>query len=64
MKDLVEVFEIFLKYDPNLPLGGAEHDIIFGPMGYDIELSPEDQVRLSELGWFISSEFECWATFV
>ena len=42
-------------------LGGADHDIIWGP---DADPSEEDQERLQEIGWFYSVEYDCWSRFV
>jgi len=42
-------------------LGGAEHDIIFGP---EADPSEEDKERLDELGWHFDDEADCWARFV
>lgn len=42
-------------------LGGAEHDIIWGP---EADPSDEDKKRLDELGWHFDSESDCWARFV
>ena len=42
-------------------LGGADHDIIWGP---DADPSEEDRARLDELGWHFDDESDCWARFV
>ena len=42
-------------------LGGASHDVIWGP---DADPSEEDKDRLEELGWFFDDESDCWARFV
>ena len=42
-------------------IGGAEHDILFGP---EADPSVEDCNRLEELGWHYDSEVDCWARFV
>jgi len=63
MKKLVEAFEIFMKYNPDQWLEGAEHDVIYGPAEDDIEVSKEDLKRLSELGWFLDED-EGWKCFV
>ena len=42
-------------------LGGADHDIIYGP---DADPSEEDKERLDELGWHFDDEADCWARFV
>ena len=42
-------------------LGGADHDIIWGP---DADPSDEDKERLDELGWHFDDELDCWARYV
>lgn len=42
-------------------IGGANHDIIWGP---NAEPSEEDQARLEELGWHFDEESNCWSRFV
>lgn len=42
-------------------IGGAEHDIIWGP---DASPSDEDSTRLQEIGWHFDKETESWAIFV
>lgn len=42
-------------------LGGANHDIIWGP---EADPSDEDKKRLDELGWHFDSESDCWSRFV
>lgn len=42
-------------------LGGADHDIIWGP---EADPSDEDKTRLEELGWHVDSESGLWSRFV
>jgi len=42
-------------------LGGAEHDILWGPQANPSE---EDKQRLEELGWHYDVESNGWARFV
>jgi hypothetical protein len=42
-------------------LGGANHDIIYGP---DADPSDEDKTRLEELGWHFDEDSDCWSRFV
>ena len=42
-------------------IGGASHDIIWGP---ESSPSEEDVKRLEELGWHFCSENEVWSRFV
>jgi hypothetical protein len=42
-------------------LGGAEHDILYGPQA---DPSLEDRQRLAELGWHYDVEVDGWARFV
>lgn len=61
LADLVEGFNILLKYDPELDLN-AEHDIIYiGPSCP--EVSEEDGKRLEELRFRVGSN-DCWEHYV
>ena len=42
-------------------LGGASHNVIWGP---GADPSEEDEARLDELGWHFDDEADCWARFV
>ena len=42
-------------------LGGADHDIIWGPK---TDPNEQDKARLNELGWHFDYEADCWARFV
>lgn len=42
-------------------LGGAEHDILWGPQANPSE---EDRTRLEQLGWHYDVESNGWARFV
>jgi hypothetical protein len=42
-------------------LGGASHDVIWGP---EADPSDEDKARLDELGWFFDDGLDCWSRFV
>ena len=42
-------------------VGGASHDILWGP---EASPSPNDIERLKELGWHFCSENEVWSIFV
>lgn len=42
-------------------LGGANHDIIWGP---DADPTDEDKARLVEIGWHFDEESDCWSRFV
>ena len=42
-------------------LGGADHDIIYGP---DANPDESDCGRLDELGWHFDDEIDCWCCFV
>ena len=42
-------------------LGGADHDVIWGP---DADPSDEDKTRLEQLGWHFDEELDCWSRFV
>ena len=44
-------------------LGGADHDIIYGPSVDPEKMNPEDLENLERSGWFLSEEFDCWCHF-
>jgi hypothetical protein len=65
LSELVEAFEIFMKYNPDQWLGGANWDEIYGPGVDDLDLlTEEDKKRLDELGWFIAEDRNIWMKFV
>lgn len=47
-------------------LGGADHDIIFGPSSDMLvcDFTDEEEEQLDMWGWFFSEEHDCWAHFV
>jgi hypothetical protein len=47
--DLLEIFKILQKYDPNAGIAGADHDIIYLD-GDPEKMTPEDNKRLEDLG--------------
>ena len=75
LKDVIEGLEILAKtatVPPGLAekgetdtrtamLGGASHDIIWGP---EADPSPADIVQLESLGWHFSEENDVWSRFV
>ena len=63
MKELIEALNIFLKYkNPHDPTH-CEHDVLCIMQVTKEEVSAEDAVRLGELGFFWSDEYDCWASF-
>jgi len=63
MEDLIKALQIFLKYgNPNNPTH-CEHDILL-ICGINVEdVSDEDKKELKELGFFVTSEFDCFGSF-
>ena len=64
--DIVEGLNILRTYiedGKHDQLGGAEHDIIYGPDVAPDLVSEEDQKRLDDLGWFVDSEVDSYAHF-
>ena len=61
LTDIRKGLEIIAAADPTYNWISAEHDVICAP---EVELSPEQEAQMEELGWFISDELECWAAFV
>jgi hypothetical protein len=61
--DIIEGLQILQKYDePTGHLGGAEHDIIWGPQTQG-DVSDEDKARLESLGWRYDESVEGWSHF-
>ncbi len=63
MSDLIKALQIFLKYKDNYDPTHCEHDILLVVGISEEEVCPDDVVRLGELGFFWSSEYDCWASF-
>lgn len=63
MKKLIEALTIFAKYvDKEYPTH-CEHDVLLVVgIGKDV-ISAEDRATLDILGFFWSSEYDCWASF-
>lgn len=61
MKDLIEALQIFLKYGNPYSPTHCEHDILMISM--HVAVDPADVARLDELGFFYSSEYDCWVSF-
>jgi hypothetical protein len=63
-KDIIIGFQIFMKHGYET-IGGAEHDIIWGPpFSINAKLSSDDRIALEDAGWHESSDGDCWAKFV
>lgn len=63
MEKLIEALQIFLKYkNANWPTH-CEHDILMIMEVSEDEVSSEDKEKLDELGFFWSSEYDCWASY-
>ena len=60
--DMKKSIEILEKYSLDEEWIEADYDVIYGP-SLDAPFSDEDKQRLEELGWFESSEFDCWSHF-
>jgi hypothetical protein len=59
--EIAEGLMILAKY-PNCDTS-AEHDVILSGPNDPETVSDEDKKRLTELTWFISGEYGCWAVF-
>ena len=58
---------ILSKYTNKRIIGGAEHDIIYGPEIEEIidaGITEEEVKKLSVYGWGVDSEFDCFYHFV
>lgn len=62
MKLLIEALNIFFKYRNEPFPTHCEHDILLIVGISEEEVSAEDVKRLTELGFFWSSEYDCWAS--
>jgi hypothetical protein len=62
MDQLIEALTIFRKYKNVARPTHCEHDVLYIMAVTEEEVSPEDQKRLEELGFFWSRE-ECWQSF-
>lgn len=60
---LIEGLTILGKYDPIGYGVASEHDIVYG-ISSEPDISLDDQRRLTELDWHISSNSNGWAFFV
>ena len=63
MEDLIKALQIFLEYgNPEWPTH-CEHDIMLIMIDPEI-VSADDQIRLDELGFFVSTEHpDCFASY-
>ncbi len=59
IEQVIAGLEILKKYGNAF---AADHDIIYGPCAPNI--SAEDAATLEELGWHVSSEFDCYVKYV
>lgn len=62
MKDLIEALQIFLKYGDEQWPTNCEHDIM-SVMIDPGEVSETDKARLSELGFHVNDENDCFDSF-
>lgn len=66
IREITEGMKILAKYLPEgeeADVGGAEHDIFYVcPVGV-VDVIPEDEAKLDELGWHKDTEAG-WAIFV
>ena len=63
MSDLIKALQIFLKYgDPKYPTA-CTHDTLIIVGIEPAQVSEEDKAELEKLGFFVSSEFEAFASF-
>ena len=60
----IEGLQLFEKYKPKFWETDivVEHDIIYLP-GFNEDMSVDEILFLSRCGFFIDSEFDCWAMF-
>ena len=58
--ELIYGLQILESYEPDSCIGGASHDIIYGPPVDPDEISEQDIESLTDLGWHLDSETGCW----
>lgn len=63
LKDLREVIDIFLKYEPYGYLGGAGHDVVYFSLVKPQSITREDRDRLAALGLHWSNETDGWVLY-
>lgn len=63
MKNLIEALQIFLKYADRQNPTHCEHDMLCVVDIPKDDVESEDVLRLGQLGFFWSEEYECWASF-
>lgn len=58
--------EIFIRSGLDNEFFEADHDVIFGPSMETLreKVSPADIMALELLGWYDSSEYDCFAHYV
>ena len=61
MKDLIEALQIFSKYSDTKYPTCCVHDVLL--ICVEEEISTEDAKRLEELDFFVSEEYDGWASF-
>ncbi len=63
MKDLIEALTIFLKYMPDCCYPThCEHDVMMVGVAQE-EISHEDKIRLEELSFQWSNEYDCFISY-
>lgn len=62
MEDLVEAFQIFLKYSQVKYPTSCGHDTLYVNIYPDL-VSTEDIIRLDKLGFFVDDDLDCFKSF-
>lgn len=63
MEKLIQALQILLKYgNPNHPTH-CEHDVLTICGINPIDVSPQDIMKLADLGFFINNEDECFQSY-
>ena len=63
MNDLIEALQIFAKYTDTYAPTHCEHDILLIMEVNQNDVSEDEYMRLDQLGFHWSTEFDCWASF-
>lgn len=63
MDNLIQALQIFMKYKNKEYPTHCEHDVMMVVGISKKEVTEEDKLKLDELGFRWSSEYECWVSY-
>ena len=62
MEELIKALQILSKYTGSKHATHCEHDVLYVTVDPSL-VSDEDKKKLDEMGFFVDSEFDCFASF-